>query len=140
MDKTLAAKNEFIKSLRDHLMIEYGTTEHYTFGEGPYKTVIEENAYCLVRKKPSEQEDLGGFCFRKDLCLGIPFNEDGILKDIKKFVSKHQNLEIRLIDRSSDNLILGFGDREYMVSTYIGEGCEDEVTIDFFHLPTISIS
>ncbi len=131
MDKKLATKNNFVKSLRDYLMLIYQTENHFTSGEGPIRVEKIGNAYIGVTRSPDEQEDLTGFYFRKDLCSGfLPSNDSGVLDEVKRFVSK--DLEIKLLKETPEHLTLSIKDREYMVTAHIGELYADEISINFY--------
>ena len=79
----------------------------------------------------TEQEDLTGFYFRKDLCSGfLPSNDSGVLDEVKRFVSK--DLEIKLLKETPEHLTLSIKDREYMVTAHIGELYADEISINFY--------
>lgn len=132
-------KNDFIVSLRNHLMEKYNTRAHYTY-DNEYKRKREEGEnsvnYSLVRKDPTEPREIHGFCFRKDLCdgfLSLFQTEEDLIKDIVEYAEEQGiEAEIResLIEDQPSSIDLIIDDEKYWGRVYIEDGYAGE--IDFY--------
>jgi len=134
MSEELNQKNEFVLSLREHLMSKYSTKHHYTCGEGDFEGQKIGSAYCLVRRDPNTPRDISGFCFRRDLCSWAPQNASDVLKDVYDFSQREKNLE-SVLDKQEKKLTITFGNRKYSVTSYIDKGYAGEISVSFMELP-----
>jgi hypothetical protein len=130
----LNQKNEFVLALREHLMSKYSTEHHYTCGEGDFEGQKVGDAYCSVRRDLNEPTDINGFYFRKDLCFQPPQSEADVLKEVSDFFQRDKNLESALEENGKD-LKIRFGDKEYLVTSYIDKGYAGEINVHFMELP-----
>ncbi len=121
--KDLTDKNEFVLALRDHLASIYQTDYHYTYG----------------KDELGNPKNISGFHFRKDLCNLLFLRENMLTKKIQSFAEANK-LETQ---NKEKYLTINFKQGEYIISTHIGKGCADNMSIYFiksgdFELPNIS--
>ena len=130
----IKSKNKFVLALREYLKSRYKTEYHYTCGEGDFDGQKVGNAYGLVRRDLNKSRDIRGFCFRKDLCCWAPQNEAEVLRDVYNFSQRDKNLE-SVLDEDGKKLRIRFGDKEYLVTSYIDDGYAGEINVHFIELP-----
>ncbi|MCF7872197.1 hypothetical protein K9L97_04130 [Candidatus Woesearchaeota archaeon] len=135
MNNDLTNKNNFVISLRDHLINWFGTDRAYTYGEGNSEVRVTKGFYCLYRREGSEPEDITGFCFRKDLCAKVLYEKKDILDHICDFAMNVPSLEE--VSLSDNGLSFSLNDKNYLVSVGIGKGPYD--VIDVSVMESISV-
>lgn len=117
-EKDLELKNDFVISLKDYLMSEYGFVNQYT-SEG--SNFENKKASCLFKRENEKSEDITGFCFRKDLCSKIPGDEEELLEKIHNFSVR--NGRVSRQDPEYDEILkITIGKTDYRISPYIEKG------------------
>ena len=133
----LNRKNRFVLDLREHLKSIYRTENHYTYGESDFESKKVGNMFSWVRRDLSKPKDISGFCFRKNLCSRPPQSVLNVLKEIHEFSLRDKNLE-SVLEKDGGNLEIKFGDKKYLVTSYIDGGYAGEVSVHFAKLPDFS--
>ena len=133
MSSELTQKNEFVLALRKHLKSKYHTKHHYTCGDSDFEGQKIDGSYCLVRRDSNKPRDFSGFYFRKDLCSLAPQNASDVLMDVNDFSERDKNLE-SVLGEEEQNLTLRFGNKEYRVTSHIGEGYAGDISVNFMEL------
>jgi len=132
--KSVPRKNEFVLELKDTLAGVLGTLQNYVYGWGDFEGIERNGSYQLIRKN-SDNRDLSGFCFRKDLCSYKPFNSESLKEFITRWTNE-RGIET-IIDKESLRITLE--NKKYLVFTSIGEGYADYIDVTLIEVPKINL-
>lgn len=120
-EKDLELKNDFVISLKDYLMSEYGFVNQYTCGKMDFEGQKVGDSYVLKKRAPDKSKDITGFCFRRDLCTRAPENEGELLEKIHNFSVRQRKIS-RLDPEYDEILKITIGKTDYRISPYIEKG------------------
>ena len=132
MLKGLSQKNEFVYSLVEYLQSKYRTEYYRVSGSGSFEGKNIDGAYCSVCR---DSDDLNGFSFRKDLCNFVPFDGIDVLKDIYEFACLDS--DIYSVFDEDRRLKIRFGDKDYLVTSFIDGGYAGVIGVSFVELPDL---